>query len=112
MTITNDAQANEPSYNDWRISKVALASVLRVQLDLQQLRTNRAIGETAELLDGLVKFKPPSLAGGDVGVWREGAHDDLIFAVAIAGWRAQSYIPPNRKAMTRRAEEMRNDPYA
>ena len=56
-----------------------------------------------------MKFKLPALARGDIGVWREGVHEDLIIAVAIAAWRVENYTPPNRKATARALEEKRKD---
>jgi len=32
------------------------------------------------------KAKPPSASGDTYEAWREGPHDDLVLAVAIAAW--------------------------
>ena len=44
-----------------------------------------------ELAEFQVKFTP---AANEVfGVWREGAHDDLVLAVAVAAWAGERLRP-------------------
>jgi hypothetical protein len=34
------------------------------------------------------------MAHDSYGAWREGAHDDLVLAVAVAAWYGEHYSPP------------------
>jgi hypothetical protein len=45
-----------------------------------------------ELLNFQVKITPA--ANEAFGTWREGAHDDLVLAVAIAAWAAERCPEP------------------
>ena len=47
------------------------------------------------LVDELTNFKmrPPRIDPSDPETWREGQFDDLVFAVALAAWRASRHIP-------------------
>ena len=39
------------------------------------------------------KMKPPRIDPNDPETWREGQFDDLVFAVALAAWRASRHVP-------------------
>ena len=57
--------------------------------DLKTLRHVEAMKE--EMADMQVKVTP---AGNEqYGAWREGGHDDLVFAVALACWGAKKRYP-------------------
>ena len=38
-------------------------------------------------------MKPAPINSSDSEAWREGQHDDLVFAVALAAWWASNHTP-------------------
>jgi hypothetical protein len=55
----------------------------------------RALPETTEFVHVLEAFrtKPTNLAGEVEEMWREGPHDDLVLAVAVAAWMGERCPP-------------------
>jgi hypothetical protein len=43
---------------------------------------------------GSYRAKPVLVAADTPLAWREGAHDDLVLAVALAAWAGESWIEP------------------
>jgi len=68
-----------------------------LQVLLQQGTVQVAAGLThgptflSELAEMRLKITPSGHAS--YGVWRAGAHDDLVFAVALAAWAARESVP-------------------
>jgi hypothetical protein len=72
----------------WRVPKRDLVAVVQVLLQTGRLKLAAGLPEVVTLAGELrafsVKFTP---GGRDVyGVWREGQHDDLVLALALACW--------------------------
>ncbi len=107
VTITGGTEEREPKSDDWRIAKVELVSNLQLQYQLQRLKTAPRLDLADTFVEEMMNFKlkAPSLSVNDFEAWREGAHDDLVFAVAVAVWRGSRYIPVNQKAVTERLAE-------
>ena len=80
---------------EWRIPKVELIGALRVLYEAERLETAKGLGLVPELLNEFRNFKmrPPRIDPNDPESWREGQSDDLIFAVALAAWRASRHVP-------------------
>jgi hypothetical protein len=55
-----------------------------------------------ELLAFRVKIDPLT-AHDSYGAWREGAHDDLVLAVAVAAWYGQRPEVPRRRLIGSRS---------
>jgi len=76
------------------VAKVVLISTLIVQLQERRLRFANALPETATLVKELqnyrVKITP---AANEVFNAREGAHDDLLLALALACWKGERSMP-------------------
>jgi hypothetical protein len=85
-----------------RVPKRDLVSVVQVGLQNRRLK----IAEELELAETLSRelqnfqVKITDSANDVYGAWREGTHDDLVLAVALAVWKATQPIfrglPPNR----------------
>ena len=80
---------------EWRIPKVELIGALRVLYEAERLKTAKGLDLVPELLNEFRNFKmrPPRIDPNDPESWREGQSDDLIFAVALAAWRASRHVP-------------------
>jgi hypothetical protein len=91
VTITGGDKTTCEGPWEWRVPKRDLISGLVVALQGGRLRWAAGLPAAAtleaELLDVRVKI---SQDGHDsYGAWREGQHDDLVLAVALAVWAAQ-----------------------
>ena len=87
----------------WRVPKRDLAAVVRVLLETRRLRVAAALPLAGVLRSELENFKAKITLGGrdTYGAgqdWREGNHDDLVLATAMAVWlgehRAGSTLRP------------------
>jgi hypothetical protein len=85
--------------NGWRVPKRDLVSIVQVGLQTERLKFAAELPHVSTLVQELLAFRVKiSEAGHDTyGSWREGAHDDLVLALACAVWWA------NREAAPRRA---------
>ena len=88
VTITAGADAQKDEEGGWRVPKRDLVGVVQVLLQNQRLRIAAALPEAETLLRELEGFRVRvSAAGHDTyGAWRDGTHDDLVLAVALACW--------------------------
>ena len=68
-----------------------------------RLKFAAGLPEVKTLVGELLSFEVRiTEAGSDTyGAWREGAHDDLVFAVALAAWYAERYGLPERAQRVR-----------
>jgi hypothetical protein len=72
-----------------RVPKRDLVSVAQVALQTQRLKIAPALAEAQTLTQELLNFKVKislETAHDSYGAWREGQHDDLVLAVALALW--------------------------
>jgi hypothetical protein len=90
VTITaGDAVTREGA--EWHVPKRDLIGQLQVLLQTQRLVVADALPEAATLVRELLGYQMKiTLAGHDTyGAWREGTHDDLVLALAIAAWAGE-----------------------
>ena len=90
---------------DYRVPKRDLVATLQVLLQTGRLKVAESLPEAATLTRELLNFQVriTDKAADIYGVWREGGHDDLVLAVALACWWAQqvpSPLPPARAQPT------------
>lgn len=81
----------------WRVPKRELVSTVQVLLHSKRLNISDAIPLTATLNEELLNFKVKislATAHDSYGEWREGKHDDLVLALALAVWHAERYMSP------------------
>jgi len=71
----------------------------------RRLRIAEQLPESSVLLAELQNFRVKislsghdSYAAGEGGMWREGAHDDLVLAVGIGAWLAEHAPAPRLSA--------------
>ncbi len=78
-----------------RVPKRDLVSVVQVALQNGRLRIAEKLPDAATLVKELQNFQVKITDTGNdtYGAWREGTHDDLVLAVALALWCAVSLEP-------------------
>ena len=75
----------------WHVPKRDLITGLQVMLEKRELGLPANLGATRMLTRELQDFQERTTGrgGASFGVWREGQHDDLVIAAALACWRAR-----------------------
>jgi hypothetical protein len=78
----------------WRVPKRDLIVGLQVMFESGELEIAGTIPDTAKFVKELMGMQVKiSTAGHDsYGSWRDGEHDDLVLAVALACWRAKHFV--------------------
>ena len=100
VTITGGTGEDETKSKEWRLAKVELVGGLQVTFQSDRLSMASGMELVPTLVEELRNFKlrPPTINANDPESWREGQYDDLVFAVALANWRAGKKIPcPGKK---------------
>jgi hypothetical protein len=88
VTITGGDKVHREARNRYGVPKRELVSYLQVLLQTGRLKIASALPESEILVKELLNFqvKITASAHDTYGAWREGAHDDLVLAVALACW--------------------------
>jgi hypothetical protein len=100
LTITSGGQARRDVWPSTRqaayfVPKIELVGTTQMLLQTGRLRIAPAL-ELAEVLKReLFAFEVTITQSSheSFGAWREGAHDDLVLAVAMAAWRGEAQTP-------------------
>lgn len=85
-------QAEDHSYN---VPKKELVTCLQVLMQARRMQIARALPDADTLMRELQNFQVKiTLAANETfGNWREGQHDDLVLAVALASWWGERNPP-------------------
>lgn len=92
VTITGGFATTQAGAGIWRVSKKTLVSVLLVLLGNRRLHVASDLPEAATLTRELQTFSVKITPAGNESFesWRERDHDDLVLAVALATWAAET----------------------
>jgi hypothetical protein len=85
----------------FRVPKRDLIGGLQVLLQTDRLKFAGHLPAVPQLVQELTEYRvkiDPATAHDSYNA-REGAHDDLILAVAVAAWVAEQWTPPPRKRL-------------
>jgi hypothetical protein len=98
ITITAGTEMSIGDNGGRYVPKKELVGTLQVLLQSRRLQIPRSLPEATLLIRELEKFKAkPILATKDAPLdWREGQHDDMVLAVALAAWFGEASIPAYR----------------
>ena len=90
LTITGGSEVTHQGQN-YNVPKRDLVSTTQVLLQSGRLKIAKELPEAATLVKEFENFQVKiTLAANDTyGAWREGMHDDLVLAVAMACWKAR-----------------------
>jgi hypothetical protein len=87
--------SDDPQRHSYRVPKRDLVSAVQVLLQNGRLRIAASLPESGTLKRELLSFRVkvnPATAHDSYEHWREGDHDDLVLATAMACWfREASY---------------------
>jgi hypothetical protein len=95
ITITAGHEVTRSEVGQLRVPKKELVASLQVLLQTRRLRIAQALPDAATLVRELETFrvKVTAAANETFGAWREGQHDDLVLAVALAAWMGERCLP-------------------
>ncbi len=95
VTITAGQEAHRDDKHNWHVPKKDLVGCLQVVLQSGRLRLPSKLPLTEVLVKELHSFqvKITLSANETFGSWREGSHDDLVLALALACWWADRHPP-------------------
>jgi hypothetical protein len=94
--ITSGQAAGDVAGVGWCIPKKELVGVLQVFLQNRRLQIPRTLPHATLLVEELEKFKmkvKAPRADQSLEDWREGPHDDLVFAVGLAAYYGEMALP-------------------
>jgi len=99
VTITGGDATTRGADRSWRVPKRELVGAVQVLLQGRRLRVAAELAHAPTLVAEFQNFKAAiSLTGHDSygagSDWREGNHDDLVLAVALAAWYGESVRVP------------------
>ena len=104
-----DRETNDGGY--YRIPKRDLIVQLQVLVQCGALRIAAGLEHATTLVAEMQAMRVKVTPAGheQYGAWREGTHDDLVFAVALACWAAKKVQPnpPAGDGVWRRQEQVR-----
>jgi hypothetical protein len=88
LFVITGKRSSSDEQGGWWVPRQELAATLQVLLQSRRLRVAPALPEAATLARELAAFqvKAPVPSKEELVVWREGMHDDLVLAVAVAAW--------------------------
>src|SRR5262249_50063783 len=88
LFVTSGKGSSADGRGGWLVPRQELAATLQVLLQSRRLRVAPALPEAAMLARELTAFqvKVSGSAEMEMDAWRQGAHDDLVLAVAVAAW--------------------------
>ncbi len=94
MITGGDTESQEGGY--WRVPKRDLISRLQVLLQEKAITFAEGMPHVHMLVQELLNFqvKITTSAHDTYGAWREGTHDDLVLAVALAAWAGKRWREP------------------
>jgi hypothetical protein len=96
LTITSGLSSSYDNHSGQLVPKKDLVATMQALLQTRRIQVAESLAEADTLVKELQTFqaKPtPASSGADpIAAWREGKHDDLVFAVAIAAWQAERMI--------------------
>ena len=96
VTITAGHRASSDPLGGYRVPKRELVSLMQVLLQARRLKVARSLPAATALVKELQEFqvKVTPAANEEFGNWREGRHDDLVLAVALAAWVGERLKAP------------------
>lgn len=88
VTFTAGNEAQQAEHGGWLVPKPELVAAFQVTLQERRLLVAPNLALATTLLSELhdYRLKAPLLGNDALLAWREGPHDDLVLAVALAVW--------------------------
>jgi hypothetical protein len=96
ITITAGAHVTQEGW-DWTVPKRDLVACVQTLLQSSRIKIAEELSLCATLTKELSAFRYKKTTANDLyGTWREGDHDDIVLAVALAAWLGERCPPLHR----------------
>jgi hypothetical protein len=97
ISITAGLDTVQAEWGQWHVPKVTLIGALQIVLQTRRLHVAERDPHAATLLGELEGYQTRITAAAHVqyGQWREGEHDDILLATALAVWRGEHRVGPS-----------------
>jgi len=95
VTITGGHETTRVTGYEYRVPKVHLVSAVQLLLNDGRIKISPSLPASGDLANELRKFqirKTSSKTAQYEAPWREGEHDDLVLATALAAWYGETQI--------------------
>ena len=91
VSIAAGHHAGLDGHGGWLIPRTELVSHLQILLQSRRLKVAPTLPDASLLMNELTNFKMKVTVTplDALAAWREGVHDDLVFAVGIAVWHCE-----------------------
>ena len=88
LFVTSGQKSSSDDRGGWLVPRQELAATLQVLLQSRRMRVAPALPDAAMLARELAAFQVKVSASSpeEMDAWRQGTHDDLVLAVAVAAW--------------------------
>lgn len=96
VTMTWGEDVHQHAWNDYTVPKKVLVGALQVTLQTGRCRVAAALPEAQTLVKEALNFQyklSPTTGTDQYGAWREGQHDDLLFALGLCTWYGEHHRP-------------------
>lgn len=94
VTLTGGTETRHPVWHEWHVPKREVITPLLLALQRQRIRIAASLPDAQTLLAEARNFQYRIKQSHDeYGAWREGTHDDLVLATAMAIWWGTYYCP-------------------
>ncbi len=102
ITITGGSVVTEQAWDHFHVPKRDLVSAIQIPLQGRRLSIAPALPEADLLKQELANFqvKVTTAAHDTYGAWRQGTHDDLVLALAVAIWYGSQQRAPGDYGIT------------
>src|SRR5262245_15634737 len=96
VTLTGGHAVTAGEEGGLRVPKKALVGAVQVLLQTQRLHIARSLPDAPLLVRAFenCRVQVTASANETVEAWREGQHDELVLAVALAAWVGEQALPP------------------
>ena len=93
MVTSGSGESESEGYS--KVPKRELITGLQVMLQTSELKISGGLQFGPTLMKEMTEMRVKVSGDGNeqFGAWREGSHDDLVFAVALAAWGARRSTP-------------------
>ena len=94
-TVTIGGTEEDLTDPNWRIPKVEAIGNLRTLIQSHKLKVMTEHKLVKAFTKEVLAYRPrrPPVNPNDPEAWRERPHDDIVFAAAVAAWRAKKHTP-------------------
>jgi hypothetical protein len=100
VTVTHGDRVTEERWDEVRVPKRLLIGAFQVVMQTERFKVAQALPHARTLIQEAQNFQYKITPTGTdtYGAWREGTHDDVLFAGALTAWYGERQWPPQYRS--------------